>query len=180
MMGIATACYRGYFCKYQCRDSELFLVELFVIQNNHDNLPLIEGISARSDNPIFARYQNLKIPCPLSGGLVIVRSPAMHVGTVPSPIEFEEVVELTFENGHLQNEIDHSAKMEELRQRVGELRIHNRPDSDLLSVIGKYGSSPDKLSNQEREKFNSYRTKGKNIHEVEWSFVSQYEQQPTI
>jgi hypothetical protein len=180
MTGIATACYRGYFCKYACMDNKLFLVELSVIQSNHERLPLIEGISAESDDFLFSRYQNLKIPCPLSGGLLIVQNPITHPGHFPNPIEFSEVVELTFEQGFLQNKIDHSTKMAELRQRVDELRKYSKPDSDLLSVISKWSSSPDKLSNQEQKKLIGYRSEVEKIHELEWSFVSNYEQQPEI
>jgi hypothetical protein len=180
MMGFATACYRGYFCKYECSDNQLFLAELSVIQNTPDNFPLIEGVSAETDNSLFSRYRNLKNPCLLSGGLVIVQNPTTLAGHFPNPIEFSEVIELIFEKGFLQNEIDHSRKMKALRQRVDELRNQHRPDDDLLSKISLWSSSPDRLSEQEREKLSNYMSEVKHIHELEWSFVENYEQQPEV
>ena len=53
VMGIVTACYRGYFCKYECIENELFLVELGVIHRDDVELPLIEGVSAKSDSILF-------------------------------------------------------------------------------------------------------------------------------
>jgi hypothetical protein len=180
MTGIATACYRGYFSKHECSESKLFLVELSVIQNNQENLPLIEGVSAKTDNLLFSRYQNLKIFCPLSGGLVIVQNPTIHAGHFPNPIDFSEVMELIFENGFLQKEIDHSRKMKDLRQRIEGLRKQNRPDDDLLSKISLWSSAPDKLLSQEQEKLGNYMNEVKHIHELEWSFVENYEQQPEV
>jgi len=49
LMGVATACYRGYFCKYEFVDNKLFLVEFSVIQIDHADLPKIEDIFPKSD-----------------------------------------------------------------------------------------------------------------------------------
>ena len=50
MMGIATACYRGYFCRYECIDNRLFLIWLGIILEEDVELPSIAGISAKSNN----------------------------------------------------------------------------------------------------------------------------------
>ena len=67
MMGIMTACYRRYFCTYQCIDNQLFLVELVLVHHQDDNikLPVIEdvhpeAIPPNSDIILFNRYQGLK------------------------------------------------------------------------------------------------------------------------
>ena len=122
MMGVATACYRGYSCKYNCVENELFFVELGVIHRDKVKLPLIEDVSAKSDSfPLFHNYENLRIPCRLSGGLVLVRNSVGPVGHFPSRIEFEEVIEVIFEQGMLQREIDHSLRVADLRKTINEL-----------------------------------------------------------
>ena len=117
-MGIATACYRGYVCHYACIDNRLFLIWLGVLQEEDVELPLIEGVSVKPDNILFSKYENLKIPCPLSGGLILVRNPVGLEGDFPSPRDFTEVLEVLFENGMLQQEIDHSKTVAELRKSV--------------------------------------------------------------
>src|SRR5262245_32489517 len=118
MMGLSTACYRGYFCHYECIDSKLFLVKLGILQEEDVELPLIENVSAKSDNILFSWYENLKIPCPISGGLILVRTPIGLEGDRPSPRNFEEVVEILFEEGMLQREINHSKAVKGLRKTV--------------------------------------------------------------
>jgi hypothetical protein len=180
MKGIVTACYRGYFSSYECSEDKLFLIELSVIQNDQSNLPLIQGIAAKTENVLFSRYYNLRIPCSLSGGLIIVQNPIAPVGHFPSPVDFSEVIELIFERGSLQNEIDHSHKMKDLKQRIDELRKLNRPDNELLNTISLWGSAPDKLSSRERERLESYMHNAQHIQRLEWSFVDNYEQQPDV
>jgi len=177
---MTTGCYRGYFCQYTCLDDKLFLTELTVRPHNH-KIPIIDGISANLETFALApQYQNLKILCPLSGGLVIVRNPFLHVGTFPRPLEFSEVIEIIFEQGILQSEIDHSVKMANLRQLADELRKTHWPTVELLGLIRKSRASPEKLSTIEWEKVQDYLKGIQDIHDVVWSFVSNYKQQPTI
>ena len=181
MMGVATACYRGYFCKYDCTKDNLFLVELAVIGRDNLELPLIEGVSAKTDGiRFFHTYENLRIPCPLSGGLVLVRNPVGLVGHFPSPIEFEEVVEILFEQGLLQMEINHSKKVAELRKTVDELAENLESNNELSEVLTKWDSPLEKVSDPEMMMFEEYINKvvDKSIV-LQWSFVSDYEQQPS-
>lgn len=147
MMGVATACYRGYFCKYDCTEDDLFLVELGVIRRDNLELLLIEGVSAKTDGiRFFHTYENLRIPCPLSGGLVLVRNPVVLVGHFPSPIEFAEVVEILFEQGMIQMKKNHSKKVAELRKTVDE----------LFEVLRKWDSPLEKVSDPEIMMFEEY------------------------
>ena len=118
MMGVATACYRGYCCQYECIDNKLFLIWLGLLQEEDVELPLIEGVAAQSNNILFSSYENIKIPCPLSGGLILVRNPVGLEGDLPSPMDFEDVVEVLFEDGLLHREIDHSKTVARLRKTV--------------------------------------------------------------
>jgi hypothetical protein len=180
MIGCMTACYRGYCCKYKIIDEKLFLVELSVITGASDQIPLIEGVAAKTGP--FYDYQNLKILCPLSGGLVMVRNLLGLNLDFPSPLEFEIVVEVLFEQGMLQREIDHSIEMAGLRQTVDEFKRSLLESTDGLSeALRKWDSHPEKRSDQEKkmcmENIDKVIEKRFEIH---WSFVSDYEQQPTM
>jgi hypothetical protein len=118
MMGIATACYRGYVCHYACIDNRLFLIWLGILQEEDVELPFIAGISATPYSILFSSHENLKIQCPLSGGLLLVRNPVGLEDDVPSPWDFKEVIEVLFEDGMLQQEIDHSKTVAALRKSV--------------------------------------------------------------
>ena len=118
MMGIATACYRGYVCHYACIDNRLFLIWLGILYEEDVKLPIIAGVSAKPDNILFSKYENLKIPCHLSGGLILARNPVGLEGGFPSPRDFTKVVEVLFEDGILQQEIDHFKTVAELPKSV--------------------------------------------------------------
>jgi len=118
--GLATACYRGYYCQYSCIDNFLFLTELSVF-NEPNQLPSLQGIVPSAILDMFARYQDLKIQCPFSGGLVIVKNLVAPNRTLPSPLEYNEVVEIIFEQGMLQGEIDYSSKVNMFRNILDEM-----------------------------------------------------------
>ena len=180
MMGIATACYRGYFCKYACNENKLTLVGLGIIQNDDVEFPAIQGIAAKSDGiGLFYSYENLHIPCPFSGGLILVLNPVALVSDYPSPIEFEEVVEVLFEKGEFQREIIHSTTIARLREQVDGVSENLKSNSELSEVLRKWESPHGKVSDQETKMFNEYINKiAEKTIEIEWSFVSNYEQQP--
>jgi len=180
MMGVTTACYRRYFCEYACLSDKLFLVKFSFIQREDVEPPLVEGISPSSDSIGFAHaYENLRIPCLFSGGLILVRNPVGLVGHFPSPIEFEEVVEVFFEKGQLQREISHSDTVASLRKQVDDLSETLKMNSQLSEVLRKWDSPEARVSAPETEVFDVYINQivDKTI-EIEWSFVSDYEQQP--
>lgn len=188
MMGIMTACYRRYFCTYECIDNQLFLVELVLVHHQRDDveLPAIESVHPKSVPPdsdfiLFNCYQELKIPCSFSGGLILVRNPVDkdEVGYFPSPIRFEEVLEAQFEQGSLYWKIDHSAAVAGLRKRIAVLREALESKSEVSEAIKKWTSRNEKVSDTERRLYMKYVNEiGNKAIELEWSFVSDYEQQP--
>ncbi len=185
MTGITTVCYRRYFCTYECTDNKLFLVELVLVhrQDNDIELPVIEGIRSKSIPPksgtfLFNCYEELKIPCPFTGGLLLVCNPINEVGHFPSPIEFEEVIEIRFQEGKLQKEIDHSLSVSGLRKQVIRFDEAIKSNIELSEVLRKLNLK-EKISEPETKLFHEYIEKivEKRI-ELEWSFFSEYEQQP--
>ena len=183
MMGIMTACYRRFFCTYACISDELFLVKLTIVNREDVELPIIEGVSPKSVPPqsdivIFNSYQDLKILCSFSGGLILVRNSVGLVGDFPSPIEFEEVIEVQFQEGKLQKEINHSLSVANLRKQVVELDESLQLNTELSDVLRKWNLK-EKVSDPETKLFHEYLGKivDKRV-ELEWSFVSDYEQQP--
>ena len=141
--GLATACYRGYYCQYSCIDNFLFLTELSVF-NEPNQLPSLQGIVPSAILDMFARYQDLKIQCPFSGGLVIVKNLVAPNRTLPSPLEYNEVVEIIFEQGMLQGEIDYSSKVNMFRNILDEMwgKLANDP-SELTDKLSKWISAPE-------------------------------------
>jgi len=88
--GVATACYRGYFCQYSCDIDKLFLTQLTVF-NTEDQLPLIHDVIPENILNIMAQYQNLKIHCSFSGGMVIVTNPVEpDRDMLPNPLKYEK------------------------------------------------------------------------------------------
>jgi len=90
------------------------------------------------------------------------------------------VIEVIFEQGLLQHEVNHSSTVAELRNTIDELREILESNDGLSEVLRKWNSPIEKVSDQERKKFMEYIEKiaDKTI-ELEWSFVSGFEQQPS-
>jgi hypothetical protein len=180
MMGVTTACYRRYFSEYLCLDDELSLVKFSIIQAEGVEAPLLEGSAPKSDGIGFAHsYEDLRIHCLFSGGLILVRNPVGLVGHFPSPIEFDEVLEVLFKKGKVQRETDHSATVASLRKQVDNLNETLKSNSELSEVLRKWDSPEERVSESETELFDAYINEIVNkTTEVEWSFVSEYVQQP--
>lgn len=178
MVDIATACYRGYFCRYECIDKELFLVELGIFTRENIKLPFIQDVSAKSNNTHFS-YESLRIPCSFSGGLILVRDPIEIAGqSFPGPLDFKEIVEILFEKGKLQQEIDHSLTVAGLRKQVDEFSDSFKSDGEL-SEFFRRDWTKEKASDSEMRLYREYLNEVANkMIEIEWSFVSNYEQQP--
>src|SRR6185436_5704763 len=162
MMGIMTACYRRYFCTYECTDNQLFLVELVLVHHQDENveLPVIEGVDPKpvppnSDFILFNCYQGLKILCSFSGGLILVRNPVEEVGLFevgyyfPSPVNFEEVLEVNFENGQLRAEVDHSTTVSGLKMQIDEFRKTLKSENELAEVLRKWENKNLRVSDSE-------------------------------
>ncbi|QSQ20431.1 hypothetical protein JY651_35015 [Pyxidicoccus parkwayensis] len=131
---MSTACYRGFICSYSVTDGGLFLEELCIGLSNVEKLKARHGRGM----PLFGKtprcsdethqqvmYEALHARVPFSGGLLLangfIRELYVHMGFHPA-WKFQEVHELLFEEGVLLEEIDCSAAMARVRERLG-----NRP-----------------------------------------------------
>ena len=119
---MSTACYRGYICSYKFVDDKLYLTEMLV-RTADEQFPVINGVSAM---PFYgaSQYQDLKVFCNLSGGLVLVRDELRIPAVVPNPSCFGTVIEIILINGQIEQAIDHSETMHDIRRRMDEV-----PDS---------------------------------------------------
>jgi hypothetical protein len=131
---MATNCYRGYICQYEIIDQKLYLTGMKV-RTADNQYPVVDEVSATLLFKIIGKYQNLKIFCEFSGGLVLVRDALSRSRVVvPIPSSFRTVIELILENGKMEQLIDHSEKMPDIRRQVDEV-----PDSsnkrNLISKI---------------------------------------------
>lgn len=124
----STACYRGYYAVFTVSESRLFLERLDVrlVRKTEDGYkeqkgPPINGVAPHfnSDGIIFNnQYDGLHLPLPYTGGLLLIDGP---INDAPFRVwEYSTVFELLFEDGVLQNAIDRSAAIENLRNTISE------------------------------------------------------------
>jgi hypothetical protein len=156
---VSTACYRGYWCHYSCRNDELVLVELSV--DARSPLPPLAGIEPRTHEvlKVSHEYRPLELRVLFSGGLVLVANLAFRgdANVTPSPPAHLDVVEARFDNGRLLTIRDCSAAMAAVRDRLRSFE-ETRPD----------------IAQWTRDDFRAYEA-------ASWSFVDDgYERQPGI
>jgi hypothetical protein len=175
---MAFFCARGYFCQYSCHERTLSL-NGFTVATHTDLLPVIDGVSASSNPPALAHfYQNLHVPCPLSGGLVIVRELVALTGIVPNPTAFAKVLELIYDQGTLQNEIDHSSKMPELRQRFTTAAKDILAETLEIADLQKFAF--ENRSAELQERIQNFTAIWQPVDDIIWSFAPGYTQQPRL
>ena len=128
---MSTACYRGYICQYEFIDDKLYLTGMRV-RTADNQYPVVGDVSATLLFDVIGQYQNLKIFCRFSGGLILVRDVLLCVhGVIPTPSSYCTVIEIILEDGKIEQVIDHSEKMDYIRRR-----IDNLPDSsDKWNII---------------------------------------------
>ena len=85
-------------------------------------------------------------------------------------------MEIHFEQGLLQSELNHSNKASELRETYDDLwrQIINAPD-ELREKFHQWILAPEQMAGKDVEEFKQYFDK---LSRLEWSFVEGYEQQP--
>jgi len=122
----STACYRGYVCTYGLREERLELVRLINGRTLLKAKPF-RGIEPTLFNPQdedydhFVGYDDIGLPIPFSGGIVLVHGKAIggRSGIGPELVfRFAEVRELLFLEGRLVENIDRSEEMEKLREEL--------------------------------------------------------------
>lgn len=127
-MGNCTACWRGYRALYTISDSRLVLDELNInlVDEYGDYLdvlgPPINGVDPVEFPGKFklfrSAYFGLRLPIKYTGGVLIasylIESLYVHAGFHPA-WKYRSVIELLFNDGYLENTIDRSESMEEIR-----------------------------------------------------------------
>jgi hypothetical protein len=117
---LATACYRGFICEYECRAGHLVLSALTV--RAVLEYPEIEGVRPVKHEifPGTALYA-LSKNVPFNGGLLCVANaiPGMtHRIIAPNPPAFRNAVEYEFREGAVIHRTDHSARLVVIRARL--------------------------------------------------------------
>ena len=147
----STACYRGYFMKYEIKDNQLFM-EGFLIRTLDGIIP--PDINNKSPNKITREYnpmglcglgfrfeyKDIYLKIPFNGTLIlgnkIIREEYVHMG-YPSATSFQTVLKFTFEEGTIVKVEDISERVREIREHEGDPKGYT-PNSDNPEDIRKW------------------------------------------
>ena len=118
----SSACWRGFICRYELRDDQLFLDEVAIAL---DGTPPVllgrEPETPRRESGFTARYRNIGAQVPFTGGLLLargfIRQHYVHMGFHPA-WKYAEVIEAELDTGHVVRFLDCSSAMAEIRQRL--------------------------------------------------------------
>lgn len=128
--GTSTACWRGYVAEFSIHEDKLVLKNLDTNNSNGKAFPIaINGVMPeieKSEGLVEAykehrewHYKNVNLILPYTGGILItdkfIRNRYIHMG-FQSPLSYEVVIELYFENGVLIKEKDLSEEFAVLRK----------------------------------------------------------------
>lgn len=123
---MSTACWRGYYCKYDIIDENIFLNELTI--RLEDKPPIWRDIKAKKAD-IFGEasvYINVNLGINYSGGIIIgrdfIREFYVHMG-FRRPHCYKFVYELGFDNGKLSKISDYSEDIKRIRDKIRENKI---------------------------------------------------------
>jgi hypothetical protein len=137
-----TANWRGFASTYEVLNQILFLQEMQIsIKEEGQEYPKINGINPESRNEglIHLDYKNIHLKTNYSGTLLIAKdfidSMYVHMG-FQSPISFEKVIELEFNEGILVKDKDLSSVMKEYREK-GYSDGKLKPRDDLMKWIDR-------------------------------------------
>ena len=143
-VGIMSDCWRGYLCQYKVNDNALILDELklsFGIYEGsgkerkfiHQTSPAINGVSPNTPTgqfPAFSNvYERLNLRIQFTGGVLagdgFIQEFYVHMGFHPA-WKYQNVFELLFDNGKVQEIRDVSEKIEQVRNKMSESSL--QPD----------------------------------------------------
>jgi hypothetical protein len=138
-----TACWRGFFCKYILRCENLYLKSFNVSLGDVKPEQWSGVVPQKGEFFKFDKmwkYRPLKFLIPYSGGIIIahefIREFYVHMG-FHRPHCYRIVKELIFRDGHLENEIDHSKKMKQVRDHLRSAekdKDYKRPSSEEIEM----------------------------------------------
>lgn len=118
---LSTACYRGYFMEYICRNGRLTLTGMTVCAEN-DRFTAVGGVKPVVDSKFHtARYNKLNVPTLFTGSVLMsgdaVRSASERPSLLRKMSSQRRVLELRFEAGELVDVVDYSNRLTQLRGR---------------------------------------------------------------
>jgi hypothetical protein len=128
----STACYRGYECEYEVKNSSLQLRRLSINHQESDlpvsarkQPPRLNGVEATrlyEDLPFVGGwvFNNVELSVPYTGGLILGRGFIQLYGRIGfrKTWEYEQVYEVLFEDGLLVEEADMSLGISRIRERL--------------------------------------------------------------
>lgn len=135
-----SACWRGYYLVYSIKGGKLYLKDLHI--NLDGEYPEINGVSIKKeeDEPWykdFEVYKNVNIPINYTGGIILARDFLdkyyIHMG-FQEPHAYETVIELTFREGVLIEETNHSDEMAKLRKELSK-KDKEKAEWNLIKFI---------------------------------------------
>jgi hypothetical protein len=142
----STACLRGYYIEYACEDKSLVLESISLRLDKNTEHKEVEGISPVGDTDQFFdisdgrfflyKYRNLKVPILFSGGFLIAKDFVREMDIAEIPQSYENVFELSFDNGKLKKVTDWS----ELVARNRADALAHKPDHFKVEFFLKYDS----------------------------------------
>ncbi|MDX2438021.1 MAG: hypothetical protein QNL88_13340 [Acidobacteriota bacterium] len=138
-----TACWRGFICGYVIANGTLVLDKLELWsepdrwRHNRQALERLFGEDlALDDEHPWIDQRGLAHLVPFTGGLLLgadfVEELYVHMGFHPA-YKYRQVLEVTFETGHLLSQSDRSIEMEEIRLREG--RGDGKRSKDVVAWI---------------------------------------------
>jgi hypothetical protein len=137
-----TANWRGFIMTYLIVEEHLNLHQMNVtVEDTKRKPPIINDVEpkVKKEGLITLTYENLKLKTQFSGKILIAKdfidSMYVHMG-FQSPISFESVIELTFNNGMLENTSDLSKLMKDYRKRkISDGKLE--PSGDIQAWIAR-------------------------------------------
>jgi hypothetical protein len=128
---ISTACYRGYHLTYRVIDDTLSLTEM-VVRTPDDVYPTLNGVEAVFDKEWHvARYTGLQIKTAFTGCLLIANNfigPLYAHTGFQKPTSYRNVIELRFQHGEMQQAVDCSEQIGQMRVNMLSRRTAKRED----------------------------------------------------
>jgi len=127
---LSTACQRGYHCKYQVRDEQLFLEEFRLALNQRDQDKVMDGTivlfdMAPTSSEYGLSYNNIGKPMAFDGSLLLGR-PRPSGSEHPTLWECEAFLTLTFGDGKLLEIADDTEVVERrLRLRTALFTVYS-------------------------------------------------------
>lgn len=127
-----TACYRGYWCRYQIKDMQFHLKDLWMF-NGNDQYPLLNGVDILSRRNVaqsqketssvmgHEKYADVDLLVPYSGKILVGKDEIYQYrrkGGIQNCWAYETMLECTFENGCLVSLLDYTRVAEMIRDYI--------------------------------------------------------------